>query len=56
MVGKVPTRTRLADGKHFSRAGGAYVAHEICDRLAQRYAFVSRPEAARVGLDNGAQR
>jgi uncharacterized protein len=34
-VGGVAVRTRLADGKHFSRAGAAYAAREIVARLAQ---------------------
>lgn len=39
----VPTRTRLADGKHFSRAGASFVAGQICQRLAERYIFVAEP-------------
>jgi hypothetical protein len=34
-VDGVAVRTRLADGKHFSRAGAAYAAREIVQRLAQ---------------------
>src|SRR5262249_35511603 len=37
----VPTRTRLADGKHFSRAGASHVAGRICERPVERYRFVS---------------
>jgi hypothetical protein len=40
-IDRIPTRTRLADGKHFSRAGAAYAAARICERLAQRYRFAS---------------
>lgn len=32
----VPVRTRLADGKHFSRAGAAAVARVLVERLAAR--------------------
>jgi hypothetical protein len=41
IVDGVPTRARLADGKHFSRAGAAHVSRQVCDRLAARYKFVS---------------
>jgi hypothetical protein len=41
VIDGVPTRTRLADGKHFSRAGALHVVGPICDRLAARYKFVS---------------
>ena len=38
-LGGRPTRTRLADGKHFSRAGAAFVAVEIGRRLAAVFAL-----------------
>ena len=44
LIGNVPTRTRLPDGKHFSRPGAVYVADHVRQRLAKRYAFVSAPE------------
>lgn len=34
VVDGVPVRTRLADGKHFSRAGAAWAADVILDRMA----------------------
>jgi hypothetical protein len=42
----VATKTRLADGKHFSRAGAAFVAVEIGRRLATLFAL--RPAAGDV--------
>jgi lysophospholipase L1-like esterase len=51
VIDGVPTRTRLADGKHFSRAGALHVVGPICDRLAARYRFVSAapPSPAQSG-------
>ena len=35
VVDGVPVRTRLADGKHFSRSGAAFAAGKILDRLTR---------------------
>jgi hypothetical protein len=37
IVDGVPIKTRLADGKHFSRAGAAFVSTEIARRIAALY-------------------
>jgi hypothetical protein len=41
VVDGVALHSRLADGKHFSRSGAQYAANVICQRLEQRYSFVS---------------
>jgi hypothetical protein len=47
----VPTRTRLADGKHFSRAGARMVMDRLIPRLEQlielRPAHAARPGDSR---------
>jgi uncharacterized protein len=44
MIGGRPIKTRLADGKHFSRAGAAHVAEQIARRLSVLHPLV--PAAA----------
>ncbi len=45
VVGGVPIKTRLADGKHFSRAGAAVVSVEIARRLAALVGLRPRGDA-----------
>jgi hypothetical protein len=56
VIDGAPTRTRLADGKHFSHPGATHVAGKICDRLAERYRFVSAPPQVPPGRGDVSQR